>query len=371
LKAQTDSLKKTALHAWHIEQGARLVDFHGWHLPVQYEGLLAEHRAVRTHAGLFDVSHMGEISVKGPGAEDAVQRLVTNDISTLADGEVIYTVACYEDGGAVDDLLVYRLDPESYLLVVNASNVDKDYEHFHAHLAGIDIENISDDTAQIALQGPASREILRAAHPDLAEKVETLKFYSFLEAKLEGEPVIFSRTGYTGELGFEIYLPPDLAQAEARRLMAAGADRGLAPAGLGARDLLRLEASYCLYGNEMDESTDPYEAGLSWLVKIDKGNFIGRDALLARKGDAEASRLVGFRLPGRKIARQGFPIYFENEEVGRVTSGSYGPSLEASLGMARVRRAFTKKALQVEIRGERIDMERVKLPFYHQASLRA
>ncbi len=326
---------------------------------------------MREKAGLFDVSHMGEIAVRGVNAAEAVQGLVTNDISKLSDGEVIYTVACYENGCAVDDLLVYRLSAESFLLVVNASNIEKDFEHFRANLKGVELENLSDDYAQIALQGPASRGILTAAHPELADRIEGLAFYTFFESELEGERVIFSRTGYTGELGFEIYLPPQLAEAEARRLMEAGEGSGLVPAGLGARDLLRLEAGYCLYGHELDEETDPYEAGLSWLVKPDKGDFLGREALLSRKTDAEARRLIGFRLPGRKITRQGFPIYHEDREVGRVSSGSFSPTLEASLGMARVSRAFTKKPLQVEIRGERIDIERVKLPFYQQPALRA
>ncbi len=326
---------------------------------------------MREKAGLFDVSHMGEISVRGEGAADAVQGLVTNDISKLKDGEVIYTVACYENGCAVDDLLVYRLFADSFLLVVNASNIEKDFEHFRANLGGVVVKNLSEDYAQIALQGPASREILCAAHPELAGRIEGLGFYTFFETEIEGETVIFSRTGYTGELGFEIYLPPALAESEVRRLMDAGEPLGLAPAGLGARDLLRFEASYCLYGHELDEETDPYEAGLSWLVKPDKGDFLGREALLSRKADTEARRLIGFRLPGRKIARQDFPIYHEDREVGRVSSGSFSPTLEASLGMARVGRAYMKKPLQVEIRGERIDIERVKLPFYQQPALRA
>jgi aminomethyltransferase len=347
------------------------VDFFGWHLPVQYEGLLVEHRAVRQKAGLFDVSHMGEIAVRGPGAAGAVQRLVTNDCSSLKDGEIIYTVSCFDNGCAVDDLLVYRMNEEFFLLVVNASNIEKDFAHFKANLPGVDVENLSDHYAQIALQGPASRDILTAAHPELADAIKGLGFYSFFESELEGEKIIFSRTGYTGELGFEIYLPPHLADRAARALMSAGEGAGLAPAGLGARDLLRFEAGYCLYGHELDEETDPYEAALSWLVKPDKGDFVGRDALLARKADSQARRLIGFRLPGRKIARQGFPIFHGDEEVGRVSSGSFSPLLDASLGMARVRRAFTKKELQVEIRGERIPIERVKLPFYQQPALRA
>jgi len=333
--------------------------------------LLLEHRAVRSAAGLFDVSHMGEIALRGPGAAAGVQRLVTNDCSRLAPGEILYTVACYENGGAVDDLLVYRLAEESFLLVVNAANIRKDFEHFRSSLQGPELVDLSEDYAQIALQGPSSREILAEAHPGLAEALRGLPFYHFLETEVEGRPAILSRTGYTGELGFEIYLPPEVAEPEARHLMEVGGRAGLVPAGLGARDLLRFEASYCLYGHELDEATDPFEAGLSWLVKPDKGDFIGREALLRRKDDLSARRLIGFRLAGRKIARSGFPLFCGDEEVGHVTSGSYSPVLDASLGMARVGRTFTRRELTVEIRGQRIPAERVKLPFYQQPALRA
>lgn len=367
----TDTPRKTALHPWHQEMGAKLVDFHGWELPVQYQGLIAEHRAVRSAAGLFDVSHMGEIRVAGPGSEQAVQNLVTNDISKLADGQILYTVACTDGGDAVDDLLVYRRGAEDYLLVVNASNLDKDFAWVQGHISGPEVENLSDATSQIALQGPASREILAAARPDLAADLAQLPFYQFLETEWDGLAAIVSRTGYTGELGYEIYLPNEGALSVARALMKAGEGGGLVPAGLGARDTLRFEASYCLYGNELDSETDPYEAGLSWLVKPDKGDFIGREALLKRKVAPDARRLIGFRLPGRKIARQGFPVFNGEEEVGRVTSGTFSPSLEQSLGMALLRRAFTKSELAVEIRGERVPLERVKLPFYQQPALRA
>jgi len=367
----SDTLRKTALHPWHQDRGAKLVNFHGWELPVQYEGLMAEHRAVRGAAGLFDVSHMGEIRVAGPGSAEAVQRLVTNDVSKLEDGQILYTVACYENGCAVDDLLVYRRGPEEWLLVVNAANLDKDYAWVEKNVQGPTVENLSEGTSQIALQGPASREILAAARPDLAEALAGLPFYQFLETKWEGLDAIVSRTGYTGELGYEIYLPNEGAVSAARSLMEAGAAKGLVPAGLGARDTLRFEASYCLYGNELDEDTDPYEAGLSWLIKPDAGDFLGREALLERKADPEARRLIGFRLPGRKIARQGFAVLHGDEEVGKVTSGTFSPSLEQSLGMARVRRAFTKSELTVQVRGERIPLERVKLPFYSQPALRA
>jgi aminomethyltransferase len=314
---------------------------------------------------------MGEIRVAGPGSAEAVQRLVTNDVSQLQDGQILYTVACAEDGCTVDDLLVYRRGVEDWLLVVNAANLDKDMAWVRQNVSGPVVEDLSEATSQIALQGPASREILSAARPDLADHLAALPYYQFFETEWEGRQAIVSRTGYTGELGYEIYLPGEGAVDAACELLEAGASRGLVPAGLGARDTLRLEASYCLYGNELDPETDPYEAGLSWLIKPDAGDFIGREALLARKGDPEARRLIGFRLPGRKIARQGFAVFHGEEEVGRVTSGTFSPTLEQSLGMALVRRAFTKSELSVELRGERIPLERVKLPFYQQPALRA
>ena len=352
------------------------MDFAGWELPVQYSGVLDEHRAVRSAAGLFDVSHMGEITIEGPGALAAVQQLVTNDCAKLADGQVLYTVACREDGGVLDDLLVYRRSAERFLLVVNAANSDKLATWVAAHTPRGLARDASADFAQIALQGPASRDILAgcpllaAARPALAG----LAFYHFVEFTLEGAPVILSRTGYTGELGYELYLPPALATPVAEALLAAGRPRGLKPAGLGARDTLRFEASYCLYGHELNEMTDPFEAGLFWLVKLDKGDFIGRDALRARKDDPRARRLVGLALPGRKIARQGFDVLAGDQVVGAVTSGSFAPTLERSVAMALIARQHagaTLAPLMVEVRGERLTAATVKLPFYSQPALRA
>ncbi len=357
-----------------MAQGGKLVNFLGWQLPVQYSGLIDEHRAVRAAAGLFDVSHMGEILIEGSAALDGVQSLVTNDCSKLKPGQILYTVACREDGGVLDDLLVYRLAEERFLLVVNAVNTDKLAAWCRSKLGDlVDIRDASDEFSQIALQGPASREILVESplFAGEAERIAALPFYAFFEMELAGGRVIVSRTGYTGELGYEVYTPGGLATEVAESLMAAGESRGLKPAGLGARDTLRFEASYCLYGHELDEATDPYEAGLFWLVKPGKGDFIGREALRARKDDPEARRLVGFSLPGRKIARQGYPVFYGDEQVGVVSSGSFAPSLERSLGMALVKRAVRKEPLQVEIRGQRHDVDTVKLPFYSQPALRA
>ena len=365
---------KTPLHQWHVDHGGKMVDFHGWHLPVQYGGLMVEHQAVRSAAGLFDVSHMGEIRIEGAAALAAVDRLVSNDCSQLAVGGILYTVACREDGGILDDLLVYRLAEDSLLLVVNASNADKIFEWTRRQLAadGVAVFNHSAETAQLALQGPASLDILTDAEPfaRFADAIRGLAYYSFTTIEVDDSPAIVSRTGYTGERGYEIYLPNALAPAVADALLAAGEGRGLLPAGLGCRDTLRFEACYCLYGNELDEETDPFEAGLFWLVKMRKGDFIGREALLARREDPAARRLAGFAMPERKIARHGFPVFSGEKRVGRVTSGSHSPTLGRAFGIALVEREFLKEPLAVEIRGERVEVESVKMPFYSQPALR-
>ncbi|MDP6418928.1 MAG: glycine cleavage system aminomethyltransferase GcvT [Candidatus Krumholzibacteria bacterium] len=365
------TLKKSPLHSWHEKMGARLVDFHGWELPVSYDGLFKEHQSVRQNAGLFDVSHMGEIRISGPGALEGLQRIVSNDLSSLGESSILYTVACREDGGILDDFLVYKMGEEDYLLVVNASNVEKMYAWCRDRLPSLEVQDHSSQTAQIAVQGPASRGLLSALFPERTMELHALPYYHFMKMEFGEQALILSRTGYTGELGYEMYLPPEMAHGIADRLMDLGADSGLKPAGLGARDTLRFEASYCLYGNELGEETDPFEAGLFWLVKMDKGDFIGRDALRERKQDPSAKRLLGLSLPGRRIARQDFAVFCEDEEVGRVTSGSFAPTLDENLCLALVRRDCLKSDLSVEIRGERVSAIRRKLPFYQQAALRA
>ncbi len=352
-----------------------MVDFHGWSLPVQYAGLLTEHAAVREAAGLFDVSHMGEIRISGEGALAAVDRLVSNDCSKLEPGHILYTVVCRDDGGILDDLLVYRVAADDFLLVPNASNVDKIFAWTKDKLGGegLSIVNQSEGITQLAIQGPRSLDILcdLPFFSDLADRFRELGYYRFTRFPVDDDEIIVSRTGYTGELGFEIYLPNRIASKVADALLAAGRDRGLVPAGLGSRDTLRFEAAYCLYGNELSESIDPYEAGLFWLVKLKKGYFIGRDALLARKDDPQARRLIGFALQGRSIARQGYPVFSGDEQVGVVTSGSFSPTLGRAFGIALVGREFKKSPLAVEIRGKRVDIECVKLPFYSQPAQRA
>src|SRR5918998_3812183 len=323
--------RRTPLYDEHKALGARLVDFAGWEMPVQYSGIKAEHQAVRNHAGLFDVSHMGEVVFRGPDAEEAVQRLVTRDVLRLTDGQVGYAAVCYEDGGTVDDVLVYRR-PEDYLVVVNASNREKDLEHFRGNTKDLNVEvaDESDDWALLALQGPGAAGLLMALTDG---DLPGLKYYRFLEGDVAGAEAVISRTGYTGEDGFELYLSPDGAPRVWRELLEAGAT----PTGLGARDTLRLEAGMCLYGNELDPETTPLEAGIGFAVHLHKEQeFIGQDALKKEKEEGPRKKLVGFKVEGRGIARHGRPVAVDGETVGTVTSGTQSPTLGEAVGLALV-----------------------------------
>ncbi len=338
--------------------GARLVDFAGWEMPVQYEGIKAEHQAVRRAAGLFDVSHMGEAFFRGPDAERAVQRLVTRDVSRLEAGQSGYSAVCYEHGGTVDDVLVYRR-PEDFLVVVNASNREKDLDHFRAYTGDLDVE-ISDETedwALLALQGPESASLLQ----NLTETdLSNLKYFRFTEGEVAGAKTIISRTGYTGEDGFELYLPSDDAPHVWCELLEAGAT----PAGLGARDTLRLEAGMCLYGNELDPETTPLEAGIGFAVHLDKEQeFIGQDALRKEREEGLRKKLVGFEVEGRGIARHDHPVRVEDETVGRVTSGTLSPTLNKAIGLALVS-AGVEDRFEVVIRDRPVEAHTVPLPFY-------
>ncbi|MDP8949849.1 MAG: glycine cleavage system aminomethyltransferase GcvT, partial [Actinomycetota bacterium] len=336
----------------------RLVDFSGWEMPVQYEGIKAEHRAVRERAGLFDVSHMGEVVFRGPDAEEAVQRLVTRDVSRLAEGQAGYAAVCYEDGGTVDDVLVYRR-PEDFLVVVNAANREKDLDYFRENTGDLDVEvsDESDDWALLALQGPEAAKVLQnLTDADLSG----LKYYRFVEGEVASAKVIVSRTGYTGEDGFEIYLSPDDAPHLWRELLEAGAT----PAGLGARDTLRLEAGMCLYGNELDPETTPLEAGIGFAVHLDKEQeFIGQDALIREKEEGLRKKLVGFEVEGRGIARHDYPVKVEDETVGRVTSGTLSPTLNRAIGLALVSPGVEDR-FEVMIRDRPVEAHTVPLPFY-------
>jgi glycine cleavage system T protein (aminomethyltransferase) len=356
------NLKRTPLYDCHREAGARLVEFAGWEMPVQYAGVIEEHRAVRTAAGLFDVSHMGEIRVRGTGAEALLQRLTPNDVAKLAPGRAHYSGLLTERGTYVDDLLIYRLAAEDFLVVVNASNAARDFEWIASRAEGeAEIADESERFALLALQGPQALEILAPlASPD----VSGLKYYGFLQGTVNGVPALISRTGYTGEDGFEIYLSPEDAPGVWRRLAAAGA----APAGLGARDTLRLEAAMALYGHELDETTTPFEAGLGWVVKLDKGDFLGREALAAQKAEGPSRKLVGFEVRGRGIARQGHAVVSDGATVGAVTSGTWSPTFEKALGMAYVPAAMAAPGtpLTLDVRGKPMPAAVVELPFYRR-----
>lgn len=348
-------LKRTPLYDEHKAAGARLVPFAGWEMPVQYEGVRAEHEAVRTRSGLFDVSHMGEVVFRGPDAEKAVQRLVTRDVGRLEAGRAGYAAACYEDGGTVDDVLVYRRSND-FLIVVNAANREKDVAHFRKYTDAFDVEisDESDDWALLALQGPESIKVLENfTDADLSG----LRYYRFLETGVNGAPAIVSRTGYTGEDGFELYVSPDEAPALWRVLTRAGA----VPVGLGARDTLRLEAGMCLYGNELGPETTPLEAGIGFAVHLDKeGGFVGQEALRRKR---LRKKLVGFKVEGRGIARHGHEVDVDGETVGVVTSGTQSPTLGEAIGLALVA-PEVEDSFDVAIRDRPVAARIVPVPFY-------
>jgi aminomethyltransferase len=359
-------LKRTPLHAVHVKSGARMVPFGGWDMPVQYTSIIEEHRRVRAAVGLFDVSHMGEFEVEGSDALAALQRLTTNDVAALEIGQVQYSLLCYADGGIVDDLTVYRLAPERYMVTVNASNIDKDWAWVTAEsrgLSGARWRNISAETGLIAVQGPRAETLVgRLADHDVA----AIGYYRFAQAKVAGVTTLVSRTGYTGEDGFELYAgAPDTVRLW-QALMDAGAALGVGPTGLGARDTLRLEMRYALYGNDIDQSTNPLEAGLGWIVKPAKGDFIGRDAIERVRAEGPRRRLVGLEMADRAVARHGYPVVKDGRTVGIVTSGSYGPSVDRSIAMAYVETARTAVGtdLGVDVRGQARPARVVKTPFH-------
>src|SRR5947209_10467368 len=334
-------------------------------MPVQYSSILEEHRAVRTHAGLFDVSHMGEFKVEGPDSQAFLQHLVPNDVARLAEHQALYTQLCLPDGGTIDDLIIYRLADNHYMLVVNAGNIDKDFAWVEQQTKGFDVTlaNQSDTTALLALQGPEAQAILQPlTETDLA----SIRYYHFEPGMVDGINCIISRTGYTGEDGFELYCAPvDVAKLW-NDLLAAGKDKGLLPAGLGARDTLRLEAGYCLYGHELDEQTNPLEARLGWTVKFDKGDFIGRDALLKIKEQGLERKLVGIELVDRGVCRVGHIIYMNEHAIGSITSCGPSPTLHKNIGMGYVviAHANVGETVDIDIRGKRVAAQIVALPFY-------
>ncbi len=364
MPAAAGPLKKTPLNGMFREMGARLVDFSGWEMPVQFSSVLEEHQAVRSAAGLFDVSHMGEIQVAGRGALPLVQRLTCNDASRLGTGQAQYSALTTEGGTFVDDVLVYRRAETRFLIVVNAGNADKDFAWIAARAErDVEVTNDSSRYAQLALQGPRAEAILRAC---TAIDPGAIRYYHFVEGDVRGARAIVSRTGYTGEDGFEIYLPPDRAPDLFKELLRAGRGAGLLPCGLGARDTLRLEARMLLYGNDIDETTTVLEAGLQGIVRLDKGDFVGREALAREKSAGVSRSLVGFELLERGIARQGHAIREKEREVGQVTSGTFSPTLRKSIGLAYVpsRLAAAGSRLAVGIRDREVEAAVVPTPFY-------
>lgn len=363
--------KRTPLYEEHLRLGARMVDFGGWDMPIQYTSILDEHRAVRERAGLFDVSHMGEILVEGEKAAAFLDHLITNQASALAVGQVQYSPMCAPDGGIVDDLLVYRLGEDRFLLVVNAANIESDFNWIQGEAAvfgGVRLENASDDFALLAIQGPRAEAILqRLVDIDL----DSVKYYMFREGvRVDGRPALVSRTGYTGEDGFEIYLRPEDAAPLFRRLLEIGAEEGLRPCGLGARDSLRFEARLPLYGQELTRDVTPLEAGLGRFVKFEKPAFIGREALLRQKEEGPQKRLVGFEMVDRGIPRHGYEVLWGGRVVGHVTSGMYAPSLDKNVGLAYVPVELAKEGteLGIAIRGKVLLARVVRTPFYRRAS---
>jgi aminomethyltransferase len=356
-------LKRTPLFDAHVKAGARMVPFGGWEMPVQYAGIVEEHRVVRASAGLFDVSHMGEFEVEGPDALGALQTLTTNDVSALDIGQVQYSALCYPDGGIVDDLTVYRLGGDRYMLTVNAGNIDKDWQWVTSHPGGARWRNVSAETALIAVQGPRAESLVAR----LTERdVTAIGYYRFAHGAVAGVRTLISRTGYTGEDGFELYVAAGDAARLWSALLESGRPDGVAPIGLGARDTLRLEMRYALYGNDIDATTNPLEAGLGWIVKPGKGQFIGREAIEKVRASGPTRRLIGLEMAERAVARHGYPVVKDGAAIGIVTSGSYGPSVDRYIAMAYVAtpHAAVGTDVGVEIRGQAKPARVVKTPFH-------
>ncbi|WP_203361774.1 glycine cleavage system aminomethyltransferase GcvT [Bacillus sp. REN10] len=364
-------LKRTPLFEVYKQSGGKTIDFGGWELPVQFSSIKEEHEAVRTKAGLFDVSHMGEITVKGKDSLMYLQKMMTNDLSKLTPNGAIYTAMCYEDGGTVDDLLVYMLDEEDYLLVVNAANTEKDFDWLKQHEEGeVHIENVSNDWAQLALQGPLAESVLQklVKETDLSE----IKFFKFRQdVMVNGVSALVSRTGYTGEDGFEIYCQSADAAKLWETILAAGEEEGVRPCGLGARDTLRFEANLALYGQELSKDISPIEANLGFAVKTNKDFFIGIEVLTAQKENGPARKLVGLEMTERGIPRHGYPVYANNgEEIGWVTTGTQSPTLKKNIGLALLKSEHISMDTEVfvEIRGKKLAAKLVKTPFYKRSN---
>jgi len=365
---ESQEARKTPLYPNHLNLNARMVDFHGWLMPVQYAGVIGEHNFVREKAGLFDVSHMGEFTLTGPKSSDFINRIVTNDIEKASAGQCVYSSMCHENGTIVDDLIVYKHGRDDYMVVVNASNISKDFDWMSGKLGdGATLQNVSDYTSMLALQGPKAKDIL-AEVSDF--DVAGLKRFHFRSGVMVcGIKSLVSRTGYTGEDGFEIYADSEDAAGLWDGLMTAGGKR-IQPIGLGARDTLRLESALMLYGNDIDDTTTPLEATIGWTVKLDKKDFIGKDALLKQTAAGVKKKLVGFELVEKGIPRQGYKVTSGGKEIGQVTSGTFAPTLKKSIGLAYVKPEYSHigSTFDVMIRGAPTKAKVVELPFYRRKS---
>jgi aminomethyltransferase len=357
-------LKRTPFYNLHTVLGAKMVEFAGFEMPVQYTSIIEEHLAVRRSVGVFDVTHMGEFYVRGKDALTFLQKVTINDVTRLRPGRVQYSAMCYEDGGIIDDLLIYRMENQ-YMLVVNASNLQKDFDWLQSQRFGdVELENVSDATALLAVQGPKSLATLQKLTKENLSKIE---YYAFTRGMLAGVPMVISRTGYTGELGFELYFNADIETAKNvwNEIFDAGKEFGIQPVGLGARDTLRLEMGFCLYGNDIDRTTHPLEAGLGWITKLSKKEFNGRNTILKAREEGLKRKLVGFTLPDRALARHGYEITYNGNIVGQVTSGTFSPSLKKGIGMGYVsaERANAGNVVLVRVRDKEIPATIVVMPF--------
>lgn len=362
-----EQLKRTPLYDVYSRYGGKTIDFGGWELPVQFSGIKKEHQAVRTRAGLFDVSHMGEIEVKGSDSFSFLQKIMTNDISKIKNGGVQYTAMCYENGGTVDDLLIYKMKEDHYLLIVNASNIEKDYLWLDLHLEGdVILANLAEGMAQLAIQGPKSEIVLQKLISNT--NLSKISYFSFQnEVLINGKPVLISRTGYTGEDGFEIYCNAKDAIELWEVILETGKEDGLVPCGLGCRDTLRFEATLALYGQELSEEVTPLEAGIGFVVKLDKeSNFIGKDVLKRQKEKGLTRKIVGLEMIDRGIPRHGYKVYSGDLLIGELTSGTHSPSLKKNLGLALLKSEFIKLGgeVEIEIRNKRLRAIIVPTPFY-------
>jgi len=358
------ALKQTALNAEHRAAGARMVDFCGWDMPVEYSGITHEHNAVRTAAGLFDVSHMGEVEVLGPQALALLQSLTSNDVARLRDNQAQYSALMLPAGSPIDDCIVHRFSEDHYFVCVNAANTDRDFDWMTQHNSvGADVRNVSANYSQLAIQGPRALEIIAKVSK---QNPADLKYYWFRMARCCNIRGVLARTGYTGEDGFEFYFPPDRSVELWDSLLEAGKPEGLIPAGLGARNTLRLEAALPLYGHELDEETTLLEANLGWIAKLEKGNFLGRDVLQKQRECGVSKKLVGFEMTERTVGRDGYPVWVDGKAVGKVTSGSPAPFLKKNIGLAYVPPAYAAlgREIQIEVRGQLAPARIVSIPFY-------